>query len=561
VEKNVNRNIASSLRIIVAALAGLLAASCTREESPAAVPKPADPVSKEVVAYLAIPSLEKALKDISAVAEQFVPGKVTPETLKTQLGAVLNDPGLSGLELQKPIVICVFKASQPGAPPLFAGMLPVKQATPYDQSLTAFGMKSQFAGGVLSVSQTPEGLEAVAKAKGVYEQVVGAGLQKSARLYVQLTELMNAYGPLIDAQLDGLLNHFAATAASARRTAGAPMSPESLQTILKLELQGLLAIVKQCDAAQFDFQFGGQNIDVDEILTAKPGSALAGGFTSSARLPGCSANIIGGGFMTGALRCDPKGFEPLLRQVLEPMSKGSDGLFTDQAVSLLVEIGSWWGGSAAFGMRPGKEGSFILEYIMDVVDEVKYAETMEKALALTAPGTRLGNLYKEMGFEMKIEKSARQHAGVNVQRVTRSTTAPEKDAAAAAVPRPAYEDLWLKDFETAVVKGTSVASNESANLDRMIDQVLSSAGVKVPLESQKLFGAGCHAHMDYDFIATIKAFMSILPKDQAAMPLAMFDKLTSPALVLFAATFGDARVRQQVRVPLGPFAQIVKSAK
>lgn len=557
------RKLASGLPILAASFAVILGTSCTKKDGAAAVPKPTAPASKDVVAYIAIPSLDKAVKDVSAVAERFSPGQMTPETIKAQIGAMIGDPQLAGMEMQKPVVICVMKGTQPGEPPSFAAMLPAKQGAPYEQHLAALGMVTRFSGGVLLVSQTPEGLETASKAKGTYDQVAGAGLQKTARLHVQIAALMDTYGPLLDAQLEGLLGTITAAAGAApggQLPAG--MGPEALQKILKLEIQGLLALLRQCDATEIDLDLGGQGIAIDEVLTAKPGSALAQGFTGSAGRPSPTASIVeGGGFMTGTFRYDVKSFTPLLKQILDPLSKEPGGLLTEGIVALIADMGSWWGGTATFSMRQGKEGAFTISYVMEILDEAKALATWEKSLTWVAPGTALGDMYKGMGVETKLEKAARQHAGVSINRLKISMAAPEKDANAPLAPDMAILKAWLKDMEVAFVQGNGLISNDPADLDRMIDQVRSSSKLEVALEAQKVFGAGAHGYMDYDIFGLMKSVLSTMPQGPGEDVLAKFDKVTSKAPTVFAVTFADSRARLQMRVPLEPFAQMKDSLK
>src|SRR5688572_5959911 len=129
-------------------------------------------------------------------------------------------------------------------------------------------MNTQFSGGVLLVSQSPEGLETASKAAGIRDQIAGAGL-KSARLYLHLADLVDAYGQLVESQADAMLGTFASAAAAAQAAGGAPMDPQLMEEILRLEVQALLSFLRQCETAQVDLDLGGQNIRTDQVLTAR----------------------------------------------------------------------------------------------------------------------------------------------------------------------------------------------------------------------------------------------------------------------------------------------------
>jgi hypothetical protein len=548
----------------VAALAAFAGASCKREEA-ALVSRAVAPVGPEVWAYVVIPSLEQAISDVSEVAERFAPGEMTPGSLRAQIGGLLQDPQLANLDTRKPILVCALQ-SETGGPPLSVALVPAKQAAPYEQTLAGLGMKTRFSGGLLVIAQTPEGLEASAKARTLYEQVGGSGSESTARIYVHVARLLDTFGPLLEAQLDGLLGSFAAKIAAAGAGGGGPgASPETLQKLLKLEVRAVLALLRQVENTQVDLDLGRRVIAVDQVVTARPGSTLAAGFTSSAAHPASATSVIpgGGGLLAGTLRLDSKGFSPFFQQLAETLAQESEGLFPREAVALWSNVERWWGGAGSFRLRRASRGVAVA-YVLDVPDEAGFLELMEKSLALFSPGSGLGNLYKEMGIplEMRIEKAVRQYRGTSIHRFNMSLSPPEKEAGEQKGLDQAFLGTWLKDLEIGFVKGTGLYASDPAELDRMIDQVQSSGAREVHYESRKVFGAGGHGYLDYDMFGLLKTFLVAMPEGQPKAEMtAAFNRVTAKDPMLFALVFGEARARLRAQVPLDPIAQMANTSR
>jgi hypothetical protein len=552
------RSIPLSLLTLVAVLSG---ASCTHDGGGASAPVagPLELKSKDVLGYLAIPSLNRALKEISAIANLFAPGQVTPEKMKAQLGAMLGDPTLENLELEKPLVVLLVKGKQAGAPPAPALVLPVKKKEALEQAVTGMGMKSQFEGGLFMVALSdPEVLGAPATLTGSYREIAGAGISRTARLQLQLGSLMTPLRPMIEQGISQWIQMFQSLAAAANGSTAE--QARSTASILEAEARGLLGLLDQCEVAQIDLDLGGQSIGIDKVVSAKPGTALHDFLRQSSRSPSPLTVLPEAErFLAGALRCDSKSMGVLFKQLVDEAAKGPDGAALAESAAMFLELGNWWGGLAAFGMGPGKEVGFTIDYDMEVLDETKFLAAIEKGMGMLAPGGALSQLYSGMGLELtaKLAKAAREHAGVPVHRWNLSLEA--KDPKGPLAANLGMLKAFMKDMELAVVKGHGLMSGDPARLDAMIEQAKSGAAKELPLKARKTFGPGRQGYFDYDLIGLLKVVQGLMPQGPESTNMKRdLDKVKARDPMIIAITFGSGSVQAQVNIPLQPFGEMVQ---
>jgi len=63
--------------------------------------------------------------------------------------------------------------------------------------------------------------------------------------------------------------------AAAAPMAGARMPPESMEKMLKLEIDAIVTLLRQGEAAQVDLDLGGTGVGIDQVVTARAGSSRA----------------------------------------------------------------------------------------------------------------------------------------------------------------------------------------------------------------------------------------------------------------------------------------------
>ena len=545
----------------LALVAVLCGASCTRDGGggSAPVPKPMELKSREVLGYLALPGLNRVLKEVSAIASSFAPGQATPEKMKAHLGAMLGDPTLENLELEKPLMLLLVKSKQAGAPPSPALVIPVKKKEAYEQTLTGMGMKSQFEGGLLLVALAdPEVLGATAPLTESYREIAGAGIPRTARLQLQLGVLMTTLRPMIEQGISQWIQMFQSMAAVANGSTAD--QAKSTASILLLEAKGLLALLEQCDATQVDLDLAGQTIGIDNVVSAKQGTALHDFLTQSSRSPSPLTVLTEAErFLAGAFRCDPKSMGVLLKQLVDEAAKGPEGAALAESAAMFLEFGNWWGGLAAFGIGPGKEVGFTVDYDMEVLDETKFLAAIEKGMGMLSPGGALSQLYSGMGLELsaKLQKAAREHAGVPVHRWNMSLEA--KDPKSPLAANLGILKAFMKDMEIAVVKGHGLMSGDPARLDAMIEQAKSGVVKEMAFKARKTVGAGRQGYFDYDLIGLLKVVQGLMPQgpDSGKMKRDL-DKVKAKDPMTFAITFGSGSAQAQLQIPLQPFAEMAQ---
>ena len=85
---------------------------CTRKTQ---VPRPVALKSQNIDAYVVLHSIDKALEDFAAFLKAVSAPPMTPKEIKAQLGMLVGDPELSGLDLKKPVLLTA--AAQAGSDP------------------------------------------------------------------------------------------------------------------------------------------------------------------------------------------------------------------------------------------------------------------------------------------------------------------------------------------------------------------------------------------------------------------------------------------------------------
>lgn len=540
---------------------GLTLVGCTKGGGSGDVPAPQKIESERVLGYVALPGLEKVIQDVVAVMGQFVPEQANPDMLKMQIGAMLGDPQLQNMDLQKPIVVVAFRPEQPGpmpTPPM-AFYIPAKAASPYSESLAQQGVQTKFTGGVLLAAQTPQDLELAEKNLGFYNGL-GGEIEGTARLYLHIGRLLEAFGPMIDQGMKAMEEQMKGAMGE-----GSPVGqPEQMMGILAAEMQGFLALARECEEVQADIDLGKEIVKFDKVVTGKPGSTLAAFFKASAAKPAVSTSLVGGeALFAGAFHCDPATLGALFKKVLGEMRKTPEvaELLPPEVTNLWTDL-SWWAGDASMKMKMAAvdEGMFTMDYAMGVQDAEKYLSVMESASKLLEPGSALGELYKGMGMplEVGLEKDVRKHGDVSVHRFKMKVAESGEEG---SPPMPGMEMVqgMLRDYEMALVNGQAVVSQDPAGLDALIDAA--RAGEEKPLElaAVKAFGKGRHGYMDYDILGLLKSILQAMPFFGEATQA--FDNVTSKGALVFAVTFADGRMLVQGGIPLQPFVQLVNEFK
>ena len=542
----------------VLVVASLPVAGCTSgtDGTGASVPKALSADSPMVTGYVALPSLDRAIDGFVALAEELLPGVISKERVKEQIGALLGDPTLEYLDTTRPIVLVLLSGTPPGPPP-WAILASVKEGAPYGQMVTAMEMQAKQDGGLLMVAGAAEVLEQDATLRAVYDRVRGAEIGETARLYLDTGRLLDAYGPLVDAQISAMEQLLPA----GRAEAPGGVDFASMVEILKLEVMGLKKLLSLVAEVQLGLEVGGQGVRCDTILVAKQGSSLARCFARSARLRPEFPALEQKGFVEATYAIDPQGISDVMKDVLDDISRDPTGarFVSSELTSLLTNMAGWWTGTAATSVDLAGGTDVEFEFVMGVKDEQKFLEMMEQSVALYQPGSPFHEVYQQLGmdYSSKLERNVREHAGVAVHRLSVSVKAdPQKLGPAAAL---ASMDMT---GEMAVVAGRAVMSHDAAGLDRLVDSARSGgAGEEFALASRKAFGAGRHAYVVYDVFGLLRDLAQSMPEGLGkTMFQGVVGAISSNVPLVGAVTFQENRARLEGKLPvefLKEFAKLV----
>ncbi len=517
--------------------------SCTSKgpDSSASVPEPLAVDSDKVLAYVAIPSVDRVLRDVIAFADVVQPGAVNEKMLTAQIGAMVGDPELATLHRDKPLVVLVLKGATPGAaavPPVVA-FLPVKDGSPIEQAVSALGMQTKRSGGVLLVAQTSEALAAAEKMRAVYDKIASAKTQDTARLYLHTGRVLDAYRAPLDAQiaaLSGMAGMF-----------GPPAEPGglSIATILKAEVNGLLAVLSQCRETQVSVGLGKDGVTLDTVLVAKPSSSMAKFFSGSSQQRG--RVLAGGAPGVAEFVCsiDAKALAASADEIVRELSKDPElgAILTPEFTDMWTGMGDWWSGTADVQYGFSDEG---LSYhaVMGVTDESKLIDVLRQSVGMFGQGGALQGMYKSLGMDLSasVEATTREHAGVSIHEWAMTWNMGGLDTETAEVFK-----MMPSGWSLAVVDGTGLISTDRDGIDLMIDDAKAGRASSRTLEATRVFGDGQQVYMDLNIQELMKSISQIAGPDAGMKFLAQSDA-GSPS-VSMAVSFEDNRMRCQARVP------------
>jgi len=553
------------LAVIVVAY-GLTLVGCggpgTEAPGTVAIPAPLEIASDKVMASVVIPNLGTAVEHLEAIAAAFAPpGEFQPGMIKMQLGGMLGDPGLIHLDGAMPLVLTVFSTDTLAEPPQVVMFMSHEEGSPYAETLAGMGMQSKIQDGVLMLSQTADALATAEQVLSAYQGIAAAGITSDVRVNLNMGRLMDTYGGLVQSQVDQMAGMITGMASMGQPGAPGPASMAQVADLLKLEVKAIFALLEQVDTIQYDVNLGADVIELDEIFAAKPGTAMADLLTGGPVVKNGALGLLSEpGYMTMAAQIDAKKMSSFLVQILNELAKDPDAgeFLTQELIDVYAGMGDCYSGKMAFTLRQAEGFPFASETAMAVKDEAKCLALVEKGLSVLAPGSGFGKMYADMGMALSValEKDVRNHGGVAIHRI--KTTFDMENVPEAQV---AQAKAMIRDTELAFAKGYYLASQDPAGLDKMIDTALAGPPGSAQLHAMQLFGDGQHMYLDLDFVGLLKAAMSMVPQGMPNPMTPMLEGVTSTDPVAVAASSAGGRGRVQMRIPLGPFIQIAKTAQ
>lgn len=541
---------------------GVALTGCTRGSSGgnAGVPDLLMPSNEDVLAYVAVPSLDVALRNVSDLIQRVAPPgqpPQTPEALKAQLGTMLGDPQLAALDSSRPIILAVLKPTQPGPIPPVVALLPAKDAEKLAAMVAPLGLVSKADDGLVAIAQTPQALELAPKVRPLHDRFSGTPASSTARIYADSQALLASYGPVLEIGLAQMTKTFE----------GLPGAGASTAKVLKLEARAFLALLGQISALQVDVEVGRDWVGVHASARAKTGSELAAFFElSGAREAPTRSLLESRGGVVMSMSFDPAGTSALYKKLLDVLSADADTreFVTPDVQSLLLEIPNCVDGTASMSMGVADSG-LLIAYDLGVTSEEKLLSMVESSLKMLAPGSGLGSFYKGMGLDLTaaLQRGAREHGGVAVHALHMKGAAspdapPEFQASAGQL-----KALLGQNVEIAVVGTRGLASSVPGELDRMIDAAQAKKqGKELSLKAREVLGVGRQVYVDYDLAALMHLAAAGMPEGEVKEGLSrMLASLSGVAPMVAAFTCEGAKGLFQLRLPVEIIVKMREAAE
>jgi hypothetical protein len=491
------------------------------------------------LAYVAVPDLDAALRNLESTLEALSPGRVAPGMLKAGLGGLLGDPALADLTPGEPVAIRLLKPAAPMAPPGIALYLPVVKPGVYQDALARRGLNTKLVGGVLVAAPDEAALASGERELPAYRSLKGAGPKGDVQLLLRLGALLDAYGPALRMALE---------------SRQAPGLPAAAHRFMRLQTTVLVSLAAQVEDLRVGVGFAAGALEVETVVTSRPETALADLATMApAGEAGATRSLPAEGpaIMTGLSRLDPARLSSFVGRVMEEWAKDPDvaGLLTPDVTLAVRGSLEACGGETSFRISQSPATLLLTESASRIADEARCLGTLERMAALSDSAGPFGQLWGSLGLRTRssLTRDVRRHGGVAVHRIRSEVQGPAE---------PTDLTKALQDQEVAFTGGYYLASNQPSALDGLIDLARgASTGTGLTVRAAEAFGPSHHLYYDYDVVGFIKVMSAAEPSRFKAVS----DLPSAPQPMLFAAGFERGRIRLLTRVPLQPFAQLGKA--
>ncbi|MCI0650740.1 MAG: hypothetical protein L0Z55_02530 [Planctomycetes bacterium] len=547
------------VRILAVSAVALLCclSACVSKDASAANVDAAFPAS-EVHAYAVVPSLDALLEHIAGVANSFQPGSLHPTQMKAMLGAMFDDPELSFLQTNKPIVWTLFKPAGPAnlAEPPMSLFLPVNDPKALTPLLAQQGLLCRVSDGVLVIAGDSAVLERAAKLCSAYRDVIAKhSWQHDVAFKLDIDSLNDTYGAMLRDGVTSLVSLMDQPFAG-HGAAGSPT--DALAKFLRMELKGFLGLLNQTKSIGMSVSLAADSIRFDYELAAKPGTILADFLATPPKdagtLRGFAASnaAISSYFrfnapavakattaLFAAMKADPE-----FKSIASDAEKAFGPLFKAYA------------GEFAMNMRSAKDGGFAMDAAYTVTGAEEALKGTEAMVKLFGKEGAAGKLYSEAGTPMNasFERNVREEDGVAVHRYEMSM-----DTESMPPEQAAFFEQMPQSYECAVAGSILVMANDPRALCALIAKAKQPArGAALPLRAAAEFGNDKDCYADFDFAEFLKSVLTMVPVGSAA---AIAERIGPSEPIVWAASIADGATKGSVKVPLAPFVALSRVAQ
>ena len=484
--------------------------ACGKPQGPEAPPKPTptkaavvpsgpqktvailDPMAvavPDVAVVVRINPLGQILSKVEALATQISPG-ITADTIKSQLGNLLADPALSGLDLTRPMMVLVFDpagAKEPSA----AGLLPVT-SDQYKTKFQARGMTvyQKEGGKTLLIAENEAAAVAGRQAFDQLEGLMAKPMASDINVYANVEMLMSRHG----ADIDMGINQMIQTMDQMQKMGGRQAPPAAgMSAMLGLEMRAIVSVIKDLKDVGVDISIGKDGLDLGSTLRAKPGTALAGMLDDRivpdtsvlGYVPGTGAVI---GFMGGDNNKTADFLAAKIDEVFAATSGPAVAKVKRVELKALMERTIRLTKGTAFDLL-GAGGSGINGVtVAEVSDPVAYMNEL-KNMPKTLEATGIIALYKDMGMDwtMAFKENVRNYGGVPIHQMITDMTMPQM-MEMPPMMMGLMKNFMHQEYEIAVVGNHVITDIGAKKMDAIIDAVKAKKPLWTPsLNAQSVF--------------------------------------------------------------------------
>lgn len=466
-------------------------------------------VMQDAMVCVTVSDLHGFIDGVGEVAAQVNPA-ISGMMIKSQLGIMLGDPGLSGIAPGKGLAVVAMDQTN-----VFAVIeINEAQAATYSAALLQQGVQSRFIEGVLVVA--PDEVQ-LAKGAGLVVAVKETQLAKrtpSLRVAAPLAGLLEKN----KTQIDGMMQMMPMMIGMGMAQSAPDMDPETAQStlrILQAELQVLLSLAGQCEIAEIVLLPKDGSLQIKETYMARPGTRLAT-LLNSPKInqpnPKIQSGLVGKAAI--ALDCTMANPEALTLFFGEEMGVLLEVLGLQSADvagwnQMMKTSMSFYGGSFSETIDFGGDKFMDICCIMDVKDEAAALEYYKTSIADMAPVLKL---YKNLGMEMSMDfkENVREHAGVNIHQYKISLKMSEEQMAALTSMNMDFGNM---DCDIAVCDGLMLCAMGDTKVETLIDRVKNGDFTVEPLKARSVYPADGFFYCDIDVARYMSGIASIMPKD------------------------------------------------
>ena len=401
-----------------------------------------------------------------------------------QLGELLNDPALAGLEDRPVLAVISTGTDQPST----AFIVSCGDPEHYVDAVVAHGLVGQVSGSLAILADTASGLSAALPSAAHYQELSAQAPASGVELSCSPRQLTADFGPRISALLE-------------QAAIG-----NSSQSLVRFGYQVLSAICTDVDRLTITAALHGEDLELGWTVQAQPGSALAAALVAPqpARSPSAASHLGQRSYacaMSGRYAAQALNDYALNLIVTSGAGVLPQALVNPQLLPQLHASSQHLTGDFAVRLSPSADGGLAIEQVTGTTDA---AATYAANRSLLDAQAKQGLDF--FGITAHRHRQAVEREGQHLDRWTYDLA----EGLAAADPRAVALTHLLRPAVTTSASNFVFCGTDAASVLAMVHAPAHPGDPGMTTHAQAILAAGADGYWDLDLLAVDHWLMGVL---------------------------------------------------